>query len=86
MITHTKVGLWDWYVDNDYTTPHILRIWPATSLYIQSIPYLWRMIIDIVSIPECRFLLAAYCLTELAAAFMPAITLSYSGQMLSIVI
>ena len=43
------------------------------------------MIKDITSIPKCRVLLTAYVLTELAAALIPALTLSYSGQMLSIV-
>ncbi|KAF8807154.1 P-loop containing nucleoside triphosphate hydrolase protein [Phlegmacium glaucopus] len=43
------------------------------------------MIKDIASIPKCWPLLLAYILTELAAALIPALALSYSGQMLSIV-
>lgn len=84
-VKHTNFGLWDLYVEVDDHIPYIQ--WPAISLqpYIQSAPYVWRMIKDIISIPKCRFLLAAYVLTELAAAFIPALTLSYSGQMLSIV-
>ena len=84
-IKHTKFGLWDLYVEVDDHIPYIE--WPAISLqpYIQSAPYVWRMIKDITSIPKCRFLLAAYVLAELAAALIPALTLSYSGQMLSIV-
>lgn len=84
-IKHTKLGLWDLYVEVDDYIPYIQ--WPAISLqpYIQSAPYAWRMIKDITSIPKCRVLLTAYVLTELAAALIPALTLSYSGQMLSIV-
>ena len=84
-IKHTKFGLWDLYVEVDDHIPYIQ--WPAISLqpYIQSAPYVWLMIKDITSIPKCRFLLAAYILTELAAALIPALTLSYSGQMPSIV-
>jgi hypothetical protein len=84
-IKHTKIGLWDLYVEVDDYIPYIQ--WPAISLqpYIQSAPYVWRMIKDITSISKCRFLLAAYVLTELTAALIPALTLSYSGQMLSIV-
>ena len=88
-IKHTKIGLWDLYVevDDDHTIPYIAHLWPAISLqpYIQSAPYVLRMIKDIISIPKCRFLLAAYLLTELATALIPALTLSYSGQLLSIV-
>jgi hypothetical protein len=84
-IKHTKFGLWDLYVEADDYVPYIQ--WPAISLqpYIQSAPYVWRMVKDITSIPKCRILLVAYVLTELAAALVPALTLSYSGQMLSIV-
>ena len=84
-IKHTKLGLWDLYVEIDDHTPYIQL--PAVSLqpYIQSAPYVWRMIRDITSIPKCRVLLAAYVLIELVAALVPALTLSYSGQMLSIV-
>jgi len=84
-VKHTKVGLWDLYVEADHD--YILRLWPAISLqpYIQSAPYVLRMIKDITSIPKCWFLLAAYILTELANALIPALVLSYSGQMLSIV-
>jgi hypothetical protein len=85
-IKHKKFGLWDLYVEVDDHIPYYIQ-WPAISLqpYIQSAPYAWRMIKDITSIPKCRVLLAAYVLTELAAALIPALTLSYSGQMLSIV-
>ena len=84
-IKHTKFGLWDLYVEVETHLPYVQ--WPAISLqpYIHSAPYVWRMIKDITSIPKCRFLLAAFVLTELAAALIPALTLSYSGQMLSIV-
>lgn len=86
-IKHLKIELWDLYIELD-RIPYIVRIWPAISLqpYIQSAPYLLRMLKDIVAIPKCTFLLAAYILIELAVALIPAITLSYSGQMLSIVI
>jgi hypothetical protein len=84
-IKHTKLGLWDLYVDLD--DDQIPYTWPVISLqpYIQSAPYVWCMIKDITSIPKCRFLLAAYVVTELTAALIPALALSYSGQMLSIV-
>lgn len=87
-VKHTKIGLWDLYVEvDDDHIPYIVRAWPAISLqpYIQSAPYLLRMIKDIISIPRCWFLLATYIFIELAAALIPALTLSYSGQMLSIV-
>lgn len=82
-VKHTKVGLWDLYVEDDDIVP----IWPTISLqpYIQSAPYVLRMTKDLLSIPKCRFLLAAWVLIELVAALLPALTLYYSGQMLSIV-
>ncbi|KAF8955732.1 P-loop containing nucleoside triphosphate hydrolase protein [Flammula alnicola] len=48
--------------------------WPGFQSVVESMPYVWRMIKDIASIP-----------VEFLASIVPAIALSYSGQLLTIV-
>jgi hypothetical protein len=87
-VKHTKIGVWDLYEDKS-TTPVSARLrWPGLKSYqviVQSFPYVWRMIKDIASIRECSVLLLSYLLVELAISLVPAISLYYSGKLLTIV-
>jgi hypothetical protein len=86
-VKHTKVGVWDLYQDLSSTTPPSTA-WPLFELYatlIQSWPYVWRMIKDIASLRQCWPLFAAFLAVELVSAIVPAISVYYSGQLLTIV-
>ena len=85
-VKHTRIGVWDLYEDN--TASPSTPKWPGWKSYarvMQALPYVWRMIRDIAAIRECWFLLAAYLVVELVASLIPALALSYSGQLLTIV-
>ncbi|KAI0726052.1 P-loop containing nucleoside triphosphate hydrolase protein [Fomitopsis betulina] len=87
-VRHTHIGVWDiyeeiqpvlgWNIPGVATLEHYLE---AT----RSLPYVWRMIKDISSIPSCWLLILIYVLVELVQSFIPAISLWYSGQLLTIV-
>lgn len=85
-VKHTRIGVWDLYEDRS-ASPTTRRWpgWQSYALVVQALPFVWRMIRDIAAIRECWSLLAAYLVVELAASLVPAIALSYSGQLLSIV-
>lgn len=90
-VKHTKVGVWDLYEDNSQV-PVSARLkslsWPGFKSYAilaQTFPYVWRMIKDIASTPDCSILLLAYLLVELAVSLVPAVSLYYSGKLLTIV-
>ncbi|KAF9524673.1 P-loop containing nucleoside triphosphate hydrolase protein [Crepidotus variabilis] len=86
-IKHTKVGVWDLYEDTAAIPPSA-RIWPGFSsgmVIVKAAPYVWRMIKDVASIRECWSLLLGYLAVEFMACLMPALSLYYSGQLISIV-
>ncbi|KAI0770942.1 P-loop containing nucleoside triphosphate hydrolase protein [Trametes elegans] len=78
-VKHTRLGVWDIYEE----TPQKLNYVPGDSLVeqyaevVKCLPYVWRMVKDVFSIPLCIVLLAAFFLAELGRALMPALTLWY---------
>ncbi|KDR84731.1 hypothetical protein GALMADRAFT_284753 [Galerina marginata CBS 339.88] len=80
-VKHTILGIWHLYEEKDTEAP----VSDSYAVVRQSLPYLWRMATDIASIRECRPLLAAFLLVVALRAVVPAIALSYSGQLLAIV-
>lgn len=87
-VKHTRIGVWDLYEDISATPISSRLRWPGFKSYTilaRSVPYVWRMIKDIASTPDCSFLLLAFLLLELVISFIPAVSLYYSGQLLTIV-
>jgi len=89
-VKHTKIGVWDLYEDTQVPVSARFRSlsWPGFKSYAilaQTLPYVWRMIKDIASTPDCSILLLAYLLVELAVSLVPAVSLYYSGKLLTIV-
>ncbi|KAF8895019.1 P-loop containing nucleoside triphosphate hydrolase protein [Gymnopilus junonius] len=81
-VQHTRLGLWDLYEDTSYNHSPPREFW---AVYVHAVPFVWRMVCEIVSIRQCSFLLVCYVLVLLLSSVVPAIALSYSGQLLSIV-
>lgn len=42
---------------------------------VNNLPYVWRMLKDIVTIPSCLTLLVSYLILEFAVALVPAVSL-----------
>ncbi|KAL4265122.1 Type 1 protein exporter [Pleurotus pulmonarius] len=86
-IKHTRLGVWDLY---DEVAPELVSVPGSSSLetymeMVNNLPYVWRMLKDIVTIPSCLTLLVLYLILEFAVALVPAVSLWYSSQMLIIV-
>ncbi|KAF8624812.1 hypothetical protein AX15_005699 [Amanita polypyramis BW_CC] len=87
-IQHTQLGVWDLYEELNPSTAY-LPGWSA-SLYetylelVQSLPYLLRMVKDVIGIKTCWILLFTYFTTRLLLSLIPATELWFSGQLLSV--
>ncbi|KAJ3494656.1 hypothetical protein NLJ89_g10762 [Agrocybe chaxingu] len=84
-VTHSKLGVWDIYEDPT-TLPR--KRWPSIEAYAiikTAAPYVARMLRDIASIRECWLLLAGWVSVELVASLVPAVALSFHGQLLTVV-
>ena len=75
VVTHSKIGVWDWYEEVDPDRSQISVISRLRKSYTDlagSFPYVIRMFRDVLSIPGCRPHLAVFGLTELGLALVPA--------------
>ena len=79
-MNHSTIGVWDLY---EQPPPPKIRV--KLTPYIQNAPYVWHMVNDVLSIPYCKLLLATYLTLDLLASLVPALSLAYQGQLLSIV-
>ncbi|KAI0743363.1 hypothetical protein C8Q80DRAFT_1106739 [Daedaleopsis nitida] len=85
-VHHTRIGVWDVYEEKEPKLAHIpgsSKIEKYAELF-EGLPYVWRLIVDILSIPTCAFLLMIYVGAELGIAIFPAIGLWYQGQLLHV--
>ncbi|OJA13412.1 hypothetical protein AZE42_05944 [Rhizopogon vesiculosus] len=86
-VKHTRIGVWDLYQEHQTDLPPI----PGSSRLetyaqiIQSMPYVIRMLKDILSIRRCWVLLSAFLVVEVLNSLVPAVSLWYSGQLLRLV-
>lgn len=86
-VKHTKLGVWDLYQETKpelRKIPGASKVEPYLEMY-QSLPFVWRMILDIGSIRSCWIMLSLYLVLTILAALIPAVSLWYSGQLLKIV-
>ncbi|KZT68757.1 P-loop containing nucleoside triphosphate hydrolase protein [Daedalea quercina L-15889] len=87
-VRHTRIGVWDFYEEKQ---PILGWNIPGTSTlehYLEvtrSLPYVWRMMQDISNIRNCWMLIILYITVELTQSLIPAASLWYSGQLLTIV-
>jgi ABC-type multidrug transport system fused ATPase/permease subunit len=78
IIHHSNFGVWDLYQEEKHS-------FSQKTHFYHALPFLYKMIKDILSIPSCSFYLSAYLCVELFSSLLPAISLWFSGQLLSIV-
>ncbi|EJF56118.1 P-loop containing nucleoside triphosphate hydrolase protein [Dichomitus squalens LYAD-421 SS1] len=85
-VKHTRIGVWDLYEQINPALAHVPGSSYAEKAFAayECLPYLLRMIHDILSIRSCWWLLTAYTLAEVGQALLPAASLWYSGQLINI--
>jgi hypothetical protein len=76
---HTRVGIWDLYEERQSHLPRIHI--PTSSIsetytqIIQNVPFLARMLKDVLSIKRCSMLLPTYLVVEVLTSLIPAVSL-----------
>ena len=78
-VKHVRMGVWDLYEEHE---PKLANIPGSSRLekymdIMECLPYVGRMIRDVLSIPSCAFFLGLYVLCNLGQAFLPALGLWY---------
>ena len=78
-VKHTRIGVWDLYEEINPSFAHVPGSSYAEKAFAayECLPYLLRMIQDILSIRSCWWLLVAYTLAEIGQALLPAASLWY---------
>ena len=81
-ILHTKLGVWDLYeeLNPDSDSRFSLPSWLTTvpELYdelVRSLPYLQRMVKDIIGIKQCQVQLVSFFALRLLLSLLPAVEL-----------
>ncbi|KAI8983177.1 P-loop containing nucleoside triphosphate hydrolase protein [Trametes punicea] len=85
-VKHTRIGVWDLYEEINPDLEHIpgsTRLETLLEAYA-CLPYLIRMLQDILSIRSCWSLLVSYLAADVLLSLLPAASLWYSGQLLAI--
>ena len=76
-VKHTRIGVWDLYEQVDHDKAHI----PGSSWLerayeaYECMPYLLRMVSDILSIRSCWIILLSYGVSEVLSSLIPAAAL-----------
>ncbi|KAI9062254.1 P-loop containing nucleoside triphosphate hydrolase protein [Trametes sanguinea] len=85
-VKHTRLGVWDVYEDQSSRISALPGWWTVEKYaeVVNCLPYVWRMLKDILSIPACAFLFGIFCVTQGSVALVPALALWYQGQLLQI--
>ncbi|KAI1785736.1 HlyB/MsbA family ABC transporter [Ganoderma leucocontextum] len=85
-IHHLRIGVWDFYEEVEDKLPNI-PLAPLLGRYrdiVECVPYVIRMLNDVLSIPGCAFFVAVYAATQLIQALIPATSIWFQGQLLQI--
>jgi hypothetical protein len=76
-VKHTRIGIWDLYEERDPVLANI----PGGSYFeiyyemIQSLPHVWKMLQEILTIKGCWSLLCCFTVIGVVGSLIPAISL-----------
>jgi len=78
-VKHTRIGIWDLYEDSRADLPHMpgSSRWETYAKIRQSMPWVARMLKDVLSIRRARMRLSALLVVEVLDSLIPAISLWY---------
>ena len=86
-VKHMRIGVWDFYEERrpilGWDIPGIATLEHYLEV-TRSLPYVWRMIKDISSIPNCWLLILVYVSVELIQSLIPAVSLWYSALLCNV--
>ena len=73
-IHRLRIGVWDFFEEVELALPRIplARLLGTYRDIVECVPYVIRMVHDVLNIPGCAFLVVAYAAIELIRALIPA--------------
>ncbi|KAI0666838.1 P-loop containing nucleoside triphosphate hydrolase protein [Trametes maxima] len=77
-VRHQRLGVWDLYYE-EKSTKH-----SDVPDVVECLPFVGRLVKDIVAIPNCAILLVSFLSADLGKVFLPALTLWFQAQLLKI--
>ncbi|TFK47933.1 P-loop containing nucleoside triphosphate hydrolase protein [Heliocybe sulcata] len=86
-VKHSRLGIWELYeeVNPSQTFVQVPSKFKEYREYAECLPYVWRMFRDILTLQDCHMLLVLYGVVTALAALVPAVSLWFSAQLLTIV-
>ncbi|KZT24691.1 P-loop containing nucleoside triphosphate hydrolase protein [Neolentinus lepideus HHB14362 ss-1] len=86
-VKHSKLGVWELYeeISNSQTFVPVPSKFKEYREYADGLPYIWRMLKDILILQDCHLLLVLYAAVTALSALVPAVSLWFSAQLLTIV-
>lgn len=91
VVRHTKAGVWDIYNDISgftrrklFRLPFLSKVKAIKEAY-QGRAHVLRMVHDITTLENCALYFVAWTVLKFVSAFMPAVALWYTGQLLRLV-
>ncbi|KAF9650307.1 P-loop containing nucleoside triphosphate hydrolase protein [Thelephora ganbajun] len=87
--SHTKAGIWDVYEQIPTTKfginiPVLLKLSRNLEI-IQDLPFVWRMLKDVLKIKSCRYYLCLFIFVKTLASLQPAVALWFTSHYLTII-
>jgi hypothetical protein len=78
-VKHRRIGVWDLYEQRYPNIAHVPGSWSLERRLeiFNDLPYVWRMLKDIIRIKSCGIYLILYLLVEIISALIPAVSLWY---------
>jgi len=86
-VKHTRIGVWDLYEEIRTDVTPIIPGSSGLETYaqiVQCMPYVVRMLKDVLSIKRCRTLFAAFFVVEVSSSLLPAVSLWYAHRVVFI--
>ena len=84
-VKHTRVGVWDLYEEVNTNVQHIPgSSWLERAYEVyECMPYMLRMVRDILAVRSCVYILVAYGVVEVLSSLIPAASLWYVSLLLT---
>ena len=80
---HTKAGIWDVYEQIptgkfSINIPGVSKL-PRNLEFVQDLPFVWRMVKDVIKIKSCWYYLCLFITVKFLASLEPAVSLWYAA-------
>ncbi|KAH9942416.1 P-loop containing nucleoside triphosphate hydrolase protein [Epithele typhae] len=84
IVKHTKYGVWDFFEEDDPSEHATMfsEFRVKARAMMNSAPYVWRALREVLSIPGCKGLVFLYTGSNLVKSLVPAVSIWFQGQLI----